>query len=99
MPSTCPASRTKVIDLYFMEHRAKLIDVAAFLDRYDRAANEGGSEDFRMVAFREALELICDGQPQRARRVLSLLSDHTDQPIDKAPLKGAHGACPPEGTA
>ena len=97
VPSTCPAPRSKVVDLYFMEHRAKLIDIAAFLDRFDRADDEGGPEDFRMAAFRQALLVACDGQPQRARRVLSLLSDHTDEPIEKAPLKGAHGACPPEG--
>jgi hypothetical protein len=38
---TCPASRSKVVDLYFLEHRAKVIDIAAFLDRADRAEDEG----------------------------------------------------------
>lgn len=32
-----PADRSKILDLYFLEHRAKLLDLAAFLDRYDRA--------------------------------------------------------------
>ena len=30
-------TRQQVLDLYFMENRAKLIDLAAFLDRVDRA--------------------------------------------------------------
>ena len=29
-------TRTQVVDAYFMEHRARLLDVAAFLDRIDR---------------------------------------------------------------
>jgi hypothetical protein len=33
--------REQVIDLYFMEARAKLIDLAAFLDRVDRAPRNG----------------------------------------------------------
>ena len=36
--STCPLTGPQVVDLYFMEHRAKLLDLAAFLDRLDRAA-------------------------------------------------------------
>ena len=35
-PGSCPMSRSAVIDAYFLEHRAKLIDLAAFLDRVDR---------------------------------------------------------------
>lgn len=88
----CPADRARVTDLYFMEHRAKLIDVAAFLDRVDRA---GGEDDFRMRAFREALALLHDGRTERARRVLEHFSDHTDEPINEAPGKGADGAVDP----
>ena len=47
--------------------RAKLIEVAAFLDRVERyrAAN-----DFRCVALRAAAALLVDGKPERARRIL-----------------------------
>lgn len=88
--------RSTVIDTYFMEHRAKIIDIAAFLDRYDRAADgpAEGDEDFRMRAFRDALALLTDGQTNRAARVLDLLSDHTTDPIPSAAgMKGADGAC------
>ncbi len=64
MPSI-PADRKRVLDLYFLEHRAKLLDLAAFLDRYDRAGGEG---DFRIDAFREAVKILTEPAPGRARR-------------------------------
>lgn len=97
-PKTCPIPRDAVIDRYFLEHRAKLLDVAAFLDRIDRASEStpgsgaDADEDFRVEAMRRAITLLSDGDPQRTRRILELFSDHTDQPIDKAPMKGATGA-------
>jgi len=94
-PPTCPAPRSRVIELYFMEHRAKLIDIAAFLDRYDRAPDDLGAEDFRVAALRRAMTLLADGRPERARRVLECLSDHSAEPIASAAgLKGAFGADP-----
>ncbi len=92
---TCPAPRSKVVELYFMEHRAKLIDVAAFLDRLDRAGDDTGGDDFRIAAFRRALAILADGRPDRARRVLELLSDRSTEPIESAAgMKGAFGAPP-----
>lgn len=87
-----PLTREQAVDMYFMEHRAKLIDIAAFLDRVERSGS--GEDDFRMVAFRDALALLSDGQPERAKRVLDLLSDQSTEPIEKAPGKGATGAWP-----
>ncbi|MEE8459491.1 MAG: hypothetical protein V3S08_06445 [Phycisphaerales bacterium] len=92
---TCPASKSRVVELYFLEHRAKLIDIASFLDRVDRAPADGPEPDFRVEAFRRALAILDDGEPQRARRVLELLSDHSTTPIESAAgMKGAFGACP-----
>jgi hypothetical protein len=85
-------TRERAVDMYFMEHRAKLIDVAAFLDRVERAGD--GPDDFRMVAFRDAIKILSDGKAERARRVLELFSDPTTEPIEKAPGKGATGAWP-----
>jgi len=84
-------TRQQVLDLYFMENRAKLIDLAAFLDRVDRA---GGEADFRLDAFKQAMTHLGDGKPERAKNVLLSLSDPTTAPIDKAPGKGAVGAWP-----
>jgi len=74
-----------------MEARAKLIDIAAFLDRIDRA---DGAGDFRLGAFEKALRELNQTQPERTRQVLIALSDPTTDPIDKAHAKGACGAWP-----
>lgn len=100
MPSppqkNCPLPRDGVVERYFMEHRAKLLDVAAFLDRLDRAeapedATSGG-EDFRMEAMQRAIKLLVDEKGERAKRILELFSDPTTDPIPAAPMKGATGA-------
>ncbi len=84
-------TRQQVLDLYFMDARSKLIDLAAFLDRVDRAE---GEPDFRLAAFRKAVEQLQLGDATRARAVLMSLSDPTVEPIAKAPGKGAVGAWP-----
>ena len=90
---TCPMPREKVVDRYFMEHRAKLLDVAAFLDRLDRSeAPADADDDFRVEALQRAIALLIDEKGERAKRVLELFSDPTETPIDKAPMKGADGA-------
>ncbi len=93
---TCPLSRPEVVDRYFLEHRAKLIDIAAFLDRVDRAEPQGVEDDYRMAAFHEALNILGSGEGNRARRVLDHLSDPSTEPIAKAGTKGAAGAHNPK---
>ncbi len=82
-------TRQQILDLYFMDARSKLIDLAAFLDRVDRAE---GAPDFRLDALRKALEELHRNTPERAKSVLDSLSDPTTEPIEKAPGKGAAGA-------
>ncbi len=84
-------TRQQVLDLYFLDARSKLIEVAAFLDRVDRA---DGGVDFRLAAFRQAMRHLADGAPRRAEKVLLALSDPTNEPVAKAPGKGAIGAWP-----
>jgi len=83
--------RTDLLDLYFMENRAKLIDLAAFMDRVDRGEGEA---DFRYDAFKTALKELGRGDAERAKHVLLSLSDPTTEPIPAAPGKGAIGAWP-----
>ena len=87
-------TRQKVLDQYFMDARHKLIDIAAFLDRVERAE---GDSDFRMDAFRDAIKHLEDGGNDRAKDVLMAFSDPTPEPIAVAPGKGACGAWPGEG--
>jgi hypothetical protein len=86
-------TRQQVLDLYFLEARSKLIDLAAFLDRVDRAE---GKDDFRIRSLREALSVLGQEAGDRARQVLMALSDPTTEPIAAAPGKGASGAWPGE---
>ena len=81
-------TRQQVLDLYFLDARHKLIEIAAFLDRVDRAT---GADDFRIAAFRKALDELA-GKKDRAKNVQLAFSDPTTKPIAKAPGKGASGA-------
>jgi hypothetical protein len=82
MQPTCPLTGPQVVDLYFMEHRAKLLDLAAFLDRLERAAPPTAAGDVRVRALKRAIPLLIDGQGDRAR------------PISAAHSQGALGADP-----
>lgn len=84
-------TRQQVLDLYFMDARCKLIELAAFLDRVERSEGEA---DFRFPALQNALSVLACDKPGRARLVLLALSDPTEQPLDAAPGKGACGAWP-----
>lgn len=78
-----------LVDLNFMDARFKLIEIAAFLDRVQRAGQDG---DFRVQAFQKAVTLLSGKQPGRAREVLLSLSDPSTEPIPKATTQGALGA-------
>ncbi len=84
-------TRQQVLDLYFMDARCKLIELAAFLDRVERS---DGEADFRLAAIREALPLLQSVQQDKAKAVLLSLSDPTNEPLLSAPGKGACGAWP-----
>jgi len=84
-------TRQQVLDLYFMDARSKLIDLAAFLDRVERAE---GKEDFRLFAFRDALSKLSGSSVKKAREVLLAFSDPTSEPIEAAITKAACGAWP-----
>ena len=90
-----PLDRKMLIDLGFIDARAKVLDIAAFLDRLDRASGVEAPADFRVDAIRSALEIACDTSPTRAERILKYWSDPTTQPVDHADGKAARGAHPP----
>ncbi|MDB6111645.1 MAG: hypothetical protein JWR69_3395 [Pedosphaera sp.] len=84
-------TRQQILDLYFMDARCKLIDLASFIDRVERSE---GEEDFRMTAFRNALTELSKGNQEKAKQVLLALSDPTTDPIPAATTKAACGAWP-----
>jgi hypothetical protein len=94
-PGTPPLDREQLIQLGLLEARSRVLDVAAFLDRVQRAAPGGDTgparEDPRLLAILSAVRLLTDGQPERARRVLELWSDPTHEPVPHADGKAARG--------
>jgi hypothetical protein len=82
-------NRAQLLDLYFLEARSKVIDLAAFLDRLERAP---GDADFRLAALNRALQELLRTGGSRAESVLLSLSDPTHEPIAAATTKAACGA-------
>ncbi|MDD5262655.1 MAG: hypothetical protein PHD76_12490 [Methylacidiphilales bacterium] len=81
----------KITDLYFLEARSRLIDLAAFLDRAQRS---GAPEDFRLKSLRAALRELASPGPDKTKKALMLLSDPTTDPVPDAGSKSAAGAWP-----
>ena len=75
------------VDLYFMDARSKLIDIAAFMDRVERS---GETDDYRYQMFLKALQGL--DSTNRAEAVLSIFSDMTAAPTQVATPGPASGA-------
>ncbi|MEJ0090188.1 MAG: hypothetical protein WDM80_10640 [Limisphaerales bacterium] len=82
-------TKQQILDLYFLDARHKLIELAAFLDRVERA---DGKDDFRLKNFNAALAKLGGKKKNKAKDVLLAFSDPTKKPIAKATSKGATGA-------
>lgn len=85
-------TKAQIQDLYFMDARYKLLDIAAFLDRLER---HEGEADFRHPAFLKALAAMQNPPAglTRAQAVHHALSDHSTEPAAAATTQGASGAC------
>ena len=82
-------SKKELLDMQFIDARARLIDLAAFLDRLER---HGGGDDIRHRYFMEAVPILLQDRPDRAKAVLEKFSDHTTGLSETAPFQGATGA-------
>jgi len=68
-----PLDAPEVLNREFLEIRARLLHVAASLDRMDRA--EGSvAGDPRLAAIRRALAILAGNQPLRAEQIQLLFS-------------------------
>jgi len=78
MPTPMTAAET--LDREFLQIRCRLLEIAAAMDRIDRAAEPGKvSVDPRLSQLREAAGLLVDGRVDRAERVQMLFSDPYDE--------------------
>jgi hypothetical protein len=90
-PPKCPLTGSEIVDEYFIENRTRLLEIAAFMDRLDRADNQQAARDFRMQVFQEAVgALAIPGD--RLMRIQMLLSDPTVDPLERLDRKCALGA-------
>ncbi len=71
----------QVLDNYYLDTRCMLIEIAALLDRYDRAVATGGDEAVagvdRLDRIYQALTLLAERETtsNRSERLLNLFSD------------------------
>ena len=84
-------TQQQVLDLYFLEARHQLVEIAAFLDRLERTE---AKPDFRAEAFAEAVKILGGPEKNKVRAMLLAFSDPTEEPIARATTKAACGAWP-----
>ena len=102
----CNLTVQEILDTYFLENRARLLEIASFLDRVDRGgdgeprqeldlAAEGagaGKGDFRYRAFIRALGLLLEPGGGRTRAIQLCFSDQSTEPVESALGLKATGA-------
>ena len=65
----------EVLDAYFLETRARLLEIAANLDRVDRAPDAAAvAGDSRLTFVQAALKILQSGAPNRAEQIQRLYS-------------------------
>lgn len=88
-------SPKELLDEYFVENRNRLLEVAAFLDRIERAERADRAHtttDFRGSALRAAIATLASPSPNHVDQIQMLLSDPTSEPIPALDRKSALGA-------
>jgi len=97
-PHPSPLSPVELVDEYFIENRNRIVEVAAFLDRLDRADASIARTDYRVRALADAIGVLSSASPTRVQDIQLLLSDPTTEPRPALDRKGAVGAwARPEG--
>jgi hypothetical protein len=92
-----PMQAKDILDLYFIENRSRLLDLASFLDRIDRyEAAEKAKTDYRYKALIKTIGLLLETSPERTKAIQVALSDPTTEPLDSALGLKAWGAWPGE---
>jgi len=70
-----PLPAAKALDAFFFEARAKILDLAAFLDRIERGENAAEvGRDPRLAKVRRALETLLKDGDRRAEQVQQIFS-------------------------
>ncbi len=73
-------SAPQILDQVFLDMRAKLLEVAASLDRLDRATSaDTVAQDPRRQRIQKTLEILATQQKNRAEQLQLLFSDTYDE--------------------
>jgi len=84
-----PMPAAQVLDNYFLEARARLLDLAAILDRIHRGSGAEKLDDARLNRVEAAIKLLNNQQENRAALVQELFSQTYDPnwklPTPKSP--------------
>lgn len=92
---TCPLSERQQIDEFFMDNRNRVLEIAAFLDRLERAAAADAAGDFRLAAFRAALSALSSPEHGRVEHIQLIFSDQNSELLQALDQKSAFGAAKP----
>lgn len=76
-------NRNAVLDYYYLDSRCMLLELAAMLDRHDRAPSPpdgANAADKRILLLQQAIDVLASpsAEPDRAKRILQMLSDPVD---------------------
>jgi hypothetical protein len=77
MATVSPLPAGTALDLYYLELRCKILDVAAILDRIGRGSGQVDS-DPRLANVARALEVLADRSGGRAERIQQIFSREYD---------------------
>jgi hypothetical protein len=80
-----PMRAIDVLELYFIENRSRILDIASFLDRIDRYDGaEEAKADCRYRALMKIIGLLDQSTEGRTKAIQVALSDPTTEPLASA---------------
>jgi hypothetical protein len=92
---TTRRSKTEVLNRDFLDTRCRVLDLAAALDRLDRASRAGSeAPDSRLSQLRQALEALLEPGPGRAETIQRIFSLEYDpawrERFDRSGTRNGH---------
>ena len=81
-----------LLEKYYMETRNHLLELAAFLDRLDRAALRDAQDDERLLALRRGLKVLTREEGGRVKDIQMTLSDQDFRILEVRDRQNAVGA-------
>lgn len=88
-----PLQAKEALEKYFLDNRARMLEIASFLDRIDRySGSSEAKEDFRYKSLLNALKVILETDKERTKKIQLLFSDHSVDPVKDIADPKAYGA-------